>query len=54
VKEEAKALKRVGFDIPQDFDLPNGLLETAIEAKRDPQGTKAKLHRVVDEASKGG
>ena len=53
-EEEAKVLKRLGFNIPQKYDFPNGLLQTAINAKRDPQGTKAKLQRVIDESSKEG
>lgn len=51
-EEEAKVLKRLGFNIPQKYDFPNGLLQTAIDAKRDPQGTRAKLQRVIDASSK--
>lgn len=48
VDEEAKLLKRVGINLPHDYDLPNGLLQLTIEARRDSQGTRTKVQRATD------
>ena len=37
VDEAAKALKRVGFNLPNDYDFPNGLVRAAAEAKANPE-----------------
>lgn len=41
--EAAKALKRVGFNIPKDYDFPNGLIRAAADAKRNPDAFVKKL-----------
>ncbi len=50
-EQEAKIDKRLGFNLPQKYDFPNGLVKLAIDAKRDPQGTRAKLQRAIDQAA---
>jgi len=52
VKEKYKVLGRVGFNIPQKYDFSNELLMLAIDAKRDPNGTRTKLQRVINTAAK--
>jgi hypothetical protein len=54
-EQEANSLKRLGINLPHDYDFPNGLLQLTIEARRDPQGTRAKLQKVIDQkvAKKG-
>ena len=51
-EQETKIEKRMGFNIPKKYDFPNGLVQLTIEARRDPQKTRAKLQQGIDEAVK--
>jgi len=52
VEQEAKVLKRTGFNIPKEYDFPNGLIKVAIDSRKDPKGTKEKLQKVIDRVTK--
>jgi hypothetical protein len=43
VDEAAKILKRVGINIPKDYDFPNGLIRAAADAKRNPSSFLKKI-----------
>jgi hypothetical protein len=49
VETEARALKRVGINLPHDYDFPNGLLKLTIDARRDTPGTRARLQKLIDQ-----
>jgi hypothetical protein len=48
-EQEANTLKRVGINLPHDYDFPNGLLQLTMEARRDPQGTRARVQKLIDQ-----
>jgi hypothetical protein len=50
-EQEAKIDKRLGFNIPKKYDFPNGLVMLALDARRNPQATRAKLQKAIDEAT---
>ena len=52
VDQEGRALKRLGFNIPKDYDFPNELVEVAALAKRDPVQAKAKFLVAVEAAAR--
>lgn len=49
VEAEANALKRVGINLPHDYDFPNGLITLTIEARRDTPGTRARVQKLIDQ-----
>ncbi len=49
VETEARALKRVGINLPHDYDFPNGLIQLTIEARRDTPGTRARLQNIINQ-----
>jgi hypothetical protein len=50
VEQEGAAAKRLGFNIPKDYDFPNELLLAQVEAKRDPARLRARFLAAVEEA----
>jgi hypothetical protein len=50
--EEAKVLKRMGINIPKKYDFPNTLVQLTIDAKREPQKTRARMQRAINAAAK--
>jgi hypothetical protein len=51
-EQKAKVIKRLGFNIPRDYDFPTQLLLVTIDVKRNPQHAKAEFQRAVEEAAK--
>jgi hypothetical protein len=51
VDQEAHVARRLGFNIPREYDFPNQLIEVTIAARRDPSGTRARFSRAVEEAA---
>jgi hypothetical protein len=51
-KQEGKVIKRLGFNIPKDYDFPNQMVQATIEAKRNPQQAKANFQKAVNDAAK--
>ncbi len=51
-EQEGKVIKRLGFNIPKDYDFPNQMVQVTIEAKRNPRQAKANFLSAVDEAAK--
>ena len=49
---QGKVVKRIGFNFPRGYDFPNKLVLAEIEAKRNPEQSKANFQKVVDEAAK--
>lgn len=50
VEAEAKVLKRAGINIPKKYDFPNGLVKLTVDARRNPEKTRAALQRQIDDA----
>ncbi len=48
VEAEAKLLKRLGLNLPHDYDFPDGLIKLTVDARRDPAGTRARLMKLID------
>ncbi len=46
----AKGLKRLGINIPKKYDFPNELVLLAIDTKRNPKATQARLQHAIDKA----
>jgi hypothetical protein len=49
VETEAKMLRRVGINIPHEYDFPNGLIRMALDARQDPAGTRSRLQKLIDQ-----
>jgi hypothetical protein len=48
-ESEARMLKRIGINLPHDYDFPDGLIKLTMDARRDPEGTRSRLQKLIDQ-----